>query len=604
MTNTRWKGQPGLVAERIDRSVFTVFALCIFTYIAARAIKIPLVHDEAASLLWFVRPAEWLPYHAHWDANNHFLSTGIAVFMRKLFGEQSLVVRSGSVFAFVLYAWGAWRMGKHVRVGSVRWCLWCALLTCPFLLDFFSLFRGYALELAGWLVALDAVIRYASSVALKYLLTALFGLVLANAAIVALLPAWAIVLVLLMVLLSSRWKQLTNTQRTQQGVAMITLGLLPLWYGMGIALELKRLGLLYHGSTNGFTAVTVSSLCQYVLGSPHMLIIAAVLCVVCGATIINAAEARRTKNWTSAGMIVCFLLWADVLARIAMAAIFGVNFPENRAGIHFVPLVLLSAAFAIDTLTQKWAPWCWASVLLLAFPVRAIITANLDHTLLWPEQSVPLRFVDRVLALQAASTRPLVIGGHHQLALAWPMNASLHGVSVPSLQVDRFPNGEHDLRIADSRFLPEASIGFHAIDSASGPGLWLLQRTTPLIIEPTTSFNTPARISADEFIELAHLPDTLIRLQKLMIDLRMTLGTEPVSPDVLLVVEVSDSAGTKLLYDAVHVALLQRIAGVPLVFARTLPTLPRATRAVVYIYNPRKEKLFLGATATAISIVH
>ena len=184
------------------------------------------------------------------------------------------------------------------------------------------------------------------------------------------------------------------------------------------------------------------------------------------------------------------------------------------------------------------------------------------------------------------------------------MNASLHGVSVPSLQVDRFPNGEHDLRIADSRFLPAASIGFHAIDSACGPGLWLLQRTTPLIIEPTTSFNTPARISADEFIELAHLPDTLIRLQKLMIDLRMTLGTEPVSPDVLLVVEVSDSAGTKLLYDAVHVALLQRIAGVPLVFARTLPTLPLATRAIFYIYNPRKEKLFLGATATAISIVH
>ncbi|MBL0046007.1 MAG: hypothetical protein IPP33_16905 [Flavobacteriales bacterium] len=527
----------------------------------------------------------------------------MAVFMCKLFGEQNLVVRSGSVFAFALYTWGAWRTGEHVRDRLVRWCFWCALLACPFLLDLFSLFRGYAIEMAGWLVAIDAVIRYSSSHASKHLLTGLLGLVLANAAIVALVPAWGVVLLLLVLLLITHWKHLSNTQRTQQCVAMITLGLLPMWYAAGIALELKRQGLLYYGSTDGFMAVTVSTLCQYVLGSAQVLIVASVTGIICVSTIINLVQAKQTKNWTSAAMIICILLWADVIMRIAMAAMLGVNFPEDRAGIHFVPLVLLCVAFTADTLAQQRALWRWASVILLALPVRTIITANLDHTLLWPEQSVPLRFVDRVLALQAASARPFLIGGHHQLALAWPMNASLHGVSVPSLQTARFPEGDHDLRIVDSRFLLKASIGFHAIDSSRGPGLWLLQRNTPLIISPVSNFHTPALVSTDEFVELAHLPDPLIRSEKLMIDLRMTLGTDPVSPDVLLVVEVSDSAGTKLLYDAVQVAVLQRISGGALVFTRTLPALPLATRAVFYAYNPRKEQLSLGAATTSVSIV-
>ncbi|MBK6776983.1 MAG: hypothetical protein IPG74_14495 [Flavobacteriales bacterium] len=43
-------------------------------------------------------------------------------------------------------------------------------------------------------------------------------------------------------------------------------------------------------------------------------------------------------------------------------------------------------------------------------PVRSLALANLDHTVLWPDQSPPQRFVDRLIALQAAQERPLAIG--------------------------------------------------------------------------------------------------------------------------------------------------------------------------------------------------
>ncbi len=36
-------------------------------------------------------------------------------------------------------------------------------------------------------------------------------------------------------------------------------------------------------------------------------------------------------------VLVLILLWSDVLLRIILAKLRGVNYPEDRSGIHFVP---------------------------------------------------------------------------------------------------------------------------------------------------------------------------------------------------------------------------------------------------------------------------
>ena len=592
-----------MMAERAGATVYLLGAGLIAAYVIARAALVPMVHDECASVLWFVQPGEWLPYQAHWDANNHFLGSGIGALLYHVFGPSRLALRLGSTAAFLVYAWAAWRLGGQVRDRSVRCCLHGALLLCPFVLDFFSLFRGYAIEMAGWLMALDGLLRYASSRSTRHLVLALCGMLIADAAIIALLPVWAMVLAMALVLMWSGRDRLRGAARTVQPVLVVALGLLPIAYAARIAWELKTAGLLYHGSTDGFFAVTVQSLCGYVLGVPSVLMAGFVVLLLSLSSIVALSRAQRSRSVLSPLALVHVMLWADVLLRILMSAALEVNFPEDRAGIHFVPLALLCIGFAIDDLAAARGAARWAAVTLLLLPLRTLLTVNMDHTVLWREQSIPFRFAHRVDELQAVSPRPLVVGGHHQLALAWPMNAHWQGLNVPSLQVDGFPNGDHDLRVVDGRWLSEASIGFHPIDSAAGPGLWLLERDTPMRFEVSDTMRIAPRAGMDEFIELAHPPDTLMRDHATFLDVRVPVDFDGVSPDVVMVIEVTDSTGAKLVYAAQQLSVAMGPGrGEPFRYALAIPVLPDATRAVVYLYNPRHLRIGVGAGSVALSI--
>ena len=132
-THARLRGEP---------VAYGALVIVIAVYVLLRAAWVPLVHDECASVLWFLRPAQWLPGSAHWDANNHYLGSAIGIASVRIFGEAPWSIRMGSILSFALYAWSAWRIGHLVREPLIRWCTWTALLACPFVLDFFSLFRG------------------------------------------------------------------------------------------------------------------------------------------------------------------------------------------------------------------------------------------------------------------------------------------------------------------------------------------------------------------------------------------------------------------------------------------------------------------------------
>ena len=590
---------------RSDRIFFLVLAGAAWAYVIARAALVPLVHDECASLLWFVRSGEWLPYRAHWDANNHYLSSGIGVLLTRLFGEALITLRAGSVLAFMVYVWAAWRIGSQVHDRIVRASLWAALLWCPFMLDFFSLFRGYGIEMAGWLVALDGLLRYCASCSTRHMTQALSGALIAGAAIVALSPAWAILLVLLVAHLWKHRERGTRRTVLVQCTALVLLGLLPFLYATGVAMELKKLGLLYHGSTDGFFLVTVTSLCHYVLGSGSGWAALVVVLLVALSTAIGAVEVRRTKSLGSPLVLVNTVLWSDVLLRMLMATGMGVNFPEDRAALHFVPLVLLSIAFAIERLALEHRRVAWTSALLLLLPVRTVLTANLDHTLFWPEQSVPTRFIDRLAELRRASPRPLLIGAQHQLAMAWPVGVWLAGREAQPLQTVDFPNGPHDLRIVKGGFLGEASAGYHVIDSAKGPGLWLLERNRALEVNAITELWATERSTRAEFAELAHLPDSLLRTGSILVEVDVPLTITSSSPDVRLVLEVNDAEGGKVFYDAIAPLVLRpEWAGHRLHWAWGLPILPHAHRAIVYLYNPGRIAVSHGMARTVLSAIH
>ncbi len=88
-----------------------------------------------------------------------------------------------------------------------------------------------------------------------------------------------------------------------------------------------------------------------------------------------------------------------------------------------------------------------------------------------------------------------------------------------------------------------------------------------------------------------------------LLDVRVPVDFDGVSPDVVLVTEVTDRTGAKLVYAAqqLSVAMVPG-SGEPFRYALTIPVLPDATRAVVYLYNPRHLRIGVGAGSITLSI--
>ena len=90
--------------ERTERALYVILTIIAWSYVVVRAWFVPMVHDECASVLWYVQPGEWLPHEAHLDTNNHLTNSAVGVLSAELFGVHAFAVRIGSVLSFLAYA--------------------------------------------------------------------------------------------------------------------------------------------------------------------------------------------------------------------------------------------------------------------------------------------------------------------------------------------------------------------------------------------------------------------------------------------------------------------------------------------------------------------
>jgi hypothetical protein len=483
------------------------------------------------------------------------------------------------VLAFPLFAWAAYRIGSLLNDHFVRWCLWSALLACPFLLDFFSLFRGYGLGMAFFLVAVDGAIRYRSERQTRHLVQLLLGFALADFAVLSLVPLWALVVTVIGVDLFTHWRS-TRSVEVRKVLLWTTLGVVPLLFGVLLSWEMRRRGLLYHGSLEGFVPVTLASLSKFVLGSVHPQVM-----LGAGTSVLAATAALFLRStWRGPLLVVATLLWADICMRIGMAMLLGVNYPEDRAALHMVPLAILLIAFAVDAVAERKHLFRFATLLLLVLPVRSIVTANLDHTVLWPEQSVPLRFLERI-ANEQGTEQLITIGSYHQIFLVIPYGARLNGLSLNPPDVQGFPHTPTQYRIVDDRFLDDALPGYRTVDHAPGPGLYLLQREKPLKLEELErhGFNFP--IDTKEFMELWR-NDTSSFTQDIFFDVQAVLDSDAPFQDLRLVME-QKKGDESLNYHATRLAALAPSwkNGRLHVLVR-MPSVPEANSRVLYFWNP------------------
>ena len=140
--------------------IFT--GVLLFGYILARAIILPITHDESGTCLVFsTQPVSDIVSYAQPIPNNHILNTLLVKLCSQLFGWHPLSVRLPNVLAFILYFCSGLAILRlldknllFVMSGLV------ALNFNPFLLDFFSLARGYGLSISFMMAAIYFGLRF------------------------------------------------------------------------------------------------------------------------------------------------------------------------------------------------------------------------------------------------------------------------------------------------------------------------------------------------------------------------------------------------------------------------------------------------------------
>ncbi len=370
-------------------------------YIGVRAWALSFTHDESLTFTSYVHdPVSSVLLSRETDANNHPLNTLAMKLGGALFGPNEMALRWSSVAAFFVYVVALVVLLRRVKRRSIRVLGLSLAVANPYVLDFFSLARGYGLALALVVVSVLFTLAYVErpriSAALAAVVSAAVA-VLANFATITYFLAVLVVIVLPLVVPTRTAKRSIALGRL---CALVVVPTVAVAFVAGIPLRrLRSEGQLYFGGHNGFWQDTVQSLVSStlyrrwdVLDIAPVVLVAAM--VAGGAAAAAIAIRRRSLPLHATAFI---LLAAPAIVSVVQHYAFDAPFLIERTALFFVPLFAIWLSLAADALAQhpRFTPGVTAAavVITIAACVNLASAANLSYVLDWRYDATTERMI-------------------------------------------------------------------------------------------------------------------------------------------------------------------------------------------------------------------
>ncbi len=330
-------------------------ALAVMAYATYRAVHLSMTHDECGTWkLWTHFPI----FKCYWSpdcwgtANLHWLYVLLMQLSAKLFGEWEWALRLPSLLALAVYLWYGWRIVD--RWASTGWMVvvgFIFFISNRYLLDFFSLARGYGLAVSMMVFSLYNLGRYLEQPAVKWLVGAMGGACLAVLANFTMLPYLAA----LVVLLVSFWF-LENYRsghgfpewRSHVSVVVLSCGVLAwlIYRPIGFLLANREFEYGTDSLIDTFKSLISNSL--YGIRYVHMynleLFGIPLLALLIAASVHVVKKLHRRTDTASDRLLgaVLFLGLMITFSQLAQHLLTGSKYMVNRTALIFVPLAVLS----------------------------------------------------------------------------------------------------------------------------------------------------------------------------------------------------------------------------------------------------------------------
>ena len=425
-------------------------AIGVCAYVAIRAATLSFTHDESFSYTRYVHdPLSSVLFYEDVNPNNHLLNTLAMKLAESAFGASELALRVPSVAAFVVYLVAIALLLRRVERRPVRFLGFSLAVANPYVLDFFSLARGYGLALA--LVAASALF----TVGYVERPTVARGFPAVACAALAVLASFAtlgyflgVLLLIALALVVSRDARRDDLARRLAAAVSLPIVVVVLFAAIPLV-RLRRADQLYVGGDDGFWQDTVHSLVSSTLYRPgwKLLEVTLVVLVAMAVTVGAVAAAIGTRRRHLPLHATAFILLATPAAiSVVQHFVIGSLFLIERTALFLVPLFAVWLAYAADALA--WRPRFAAAVSVAAVGIAVAAwlnlasTANRSYVLDWRYDASTEEMLEEMNGLRDGQRidfgaswlfEPTINFYRETKRLSWlpPMPTSCRGVCVP-----------------------------------------------------------------------------------------------------------------------------------------------------------------------------
>ncbi|MEO6039306.1 MAG: hypothetical protein ABIQ93_12915 [Saprospiraceae bacterium] len=423
--------------------VIGVLAAACLIYIILRAWLLPITHDEGSTIINHVprRLFDSLFYEREANLNNHILNTLAIKALLGIFPGNQFVVRLPVLVGGCLYLWAGLalcrRLSDHalIRLFGV-----VMLLGNPFLLEFFSLARGYGLALGLMMMALYQAWRFLENNKAR---------TLRNAFIFAGLAVYANFTLLLFFMPFSLLLFWAAGQQNRAWAAFWPITR-PAFYTFGIYLLLWITPVLRLSGGEDFShwsqlSSNLESIRLLVDSSVHghaylgrntsiILSWAALVFMFIGGGVAIGQWWRKNKRFAghpSSFLAAVFL--GAVLVNFLQTKLLHTADLNARVSLFFYPLFAFLLIQVADWLWTKWVRRSWAFMgpVLLLVLINNLRCLNLKQSFEWWFDAHTFQVLHKIRSIQAAEGR----------AEPYSFDASWIVLNSFSTHVNEFPQG-------------------------------------------------------------------------------------------------------------------------------------------------------------------
>ncbi|MBL7920606.1 MAG: hypothetical protein JNJ40_09855 [Bacteroidia bacterium] len=581
-----------LVLEKHFNKLFWLLSIVIFIVVCLRAFCIPFSHDETATFFFYVQSDNYLPYSAHVYTNNHVLNSALTNVCYHVLGSHRFVLRIPNILAFLIMCFGIFRLFKHLNTIPAKLILITFFVLTLNFLDFYEVCRGYGLSFGLMTLGLSYLIDYFSTKKIKYVV--LFSLFwqLALAANLILVVVLTILFFFVFVF-QIKEKQFFNAKN----IILQLINIVILFFWIKFSFFYKEQGMLDYGVGTNYWKVTFKTLILFLFGTDQLWIQILAIAILSGIFIFSLLFFLKKPcslfSIYSKTIFFTVILITTILAFYLQKKLLDVNYPEDRTGLFFYLLFVLSFAFIIDQISN-FPSAIIASGVLIASLGYFILNVNLKDFSSLFYHTMPKALFDKLTEEYKKTNQIFTIGGHRVRELNYAFLNYRGGAVLNHMDESEQMAMNCDYYYAMIREKPYYEAFYEVIGEDRTWNRVLLKRKEKINKKELFAFpGTPKNYNGNlEYFEFLRFGDTLINSGNcLEAELAITFKNVPKPFNSFLVFSVDNDKGEHVYFKRIPLNwLADNLNNETKYFKLTTGVMPeKGYTAVVFIWNIDKK---------------